>query len=110
MPPNYRQQQGQPLTRNERRGTLVLGAVVLLVGAALGTWALVGLGGAKTPKGPCVSAVIASSTGGGTVHFCGDDARSWCASETKGIGPVAVQAQHSCRRAGLWPGTDEATN
>jgi hypothetical protein len=110
MPPNYRQQQGQPLTRNERRGTLVLGAVVLLVGAGLGTWALVGLGGAKTPKGPCVSAVIASSTGGGTVHFCGDDARRWCASETKGSGPVAVQAQRSCRRAGLWLGTDEANS
>jgi hypothetical protein len=110
MPPNYRQQQGHPLTSNERRGTVVLGIVVLLVGVALGTWALVGLGGAKTPKGPCVSAVIASSTGGGTVHFCGGDARSWCASETEGTGPVAVQAQHSCRRAGLWPGTDQANN
>jgi hypothetical protein len=103
MPPNYRQQQGQPLTRNERRGTLVLGAVVLLVGVAVGIWAVVGLGGAKSPKGPCVSAVIASSTGGGTVRFCGDQARNWCASETKGNGPVAVEAQRACRRAGLLP-------
>ena len=101
MPPNYRQQQGQPLTRNERRGPLILGAVVLVVAAGLGIWALAGLGGAKSPKGPCVSAVIASSTGGGTVRFCGQDARSWCASETKGTGPVAVQAQRACRRAGL---------
>ena len=83
MPPNYRQQQGEPLTRSERRGTLVLGAVVLVVGLVLGVWAVAGLGGAKTPKGPCVGAVIASSTGGGTVRFCGAKARSWCATETK---------------------------
>ena len=107
MPPNYRQQQGEPLTSNERKGTLILGTVVLVIGLALGVWAVAGLGGAKSPKGPCVSAVIASSTGGGTVRFCGDDARSWCASETKGGGPVAAQARHSCRRAGLWPGTGQ---
>ncbi|HTT92176.1 MAG TPA: hypothetical protein VMF65_21655 [Acidimicrobiales bacterium] len=103
MPPNYRQQQGQPLTSNERRGTVVLGVVVLLAALGLGIWALAGLGGAKSPKGPCVSAVIASSTGGGTTRFCGADARSWCASETQGTGPVAVQAQRACRRADLLP-------
>ncbi len=101
MPPNYRQQQGHPLTRNERRGPVILGVVVLVAGLGLGIWALAGLGGAKSPKGPCVSAVVASSTGGGTVRFCGQEARSWCASETKGTGPVAVQAQRACRRAGL---------
>jgi hypothetical protein len=101
MPPNYRQQQGQPLTRTERRGTLILGIVVLVTAAGLGIWALTGLAGAKSPKGPCVSAVIASSTGGGTVRFCGQEARTWCASETKGTGPVAVQAERVCRRAGL---------
>jgi hypothetical protein len=103
MPPNYRQQQGKPLTRSERKGTLVLGAVVLVVGLVLGVWAVAGLGGAKTPKGPCIGAVIASSTGGGTVRFCGAKARSWCATETKDGSPVAAQAQRSCRRAGLWP-------
>ncbi len=103
MPPNYRQQHGEPLTKSERKGTVVLGAVVLVVGLALGIWAVAGLGGAKTPKGPCVGAVIASSTGGGTVRFCGAQARGWCATETKGSSAVAVQAQHSCRRAGLWP-------
>jgi hypothetical protein len=101
MPPNYRQQQGRPLTSNERRGTLILGVVVLVAAVGLGIWALAGLGGAKSPKGPCVSAVIASSTGGGTVRYCGQQARSWCASETKGTGSVAVQAQRACRRAGL---------
>jgi hypothetical protein len=106
MPPNYRQQQGEPLTKNERKGPLVLGAVLLVIGLGLGIWAVAHLGGARAPKGPCVSAVIASSTGGGTVRFCGDDARNWCASETKGTGPVAVQAQRSCRKAGLWSGAD----
>jgi hypothetical protein len=107
MPPNYRQQQGQPLTRNERRGPLILGAVVLVAALGLGIWALAGLGGAKSPKGPCVSAVIASSTGGGTVRFCGEEARSWCASETQGKSAVAVQAQRACRRAGLLPSSAE---
>jgi len=101
MPPNYRQQQGEPLTRNERRGTLVLGAVVLVAAAALGTWALVGSSGGQGSKGPCVSMVIASATGGGTVHHCGNDARSWCAAETAGGGPLAAEAERVCRRAGL---------
>jgi hypothetical protein len=106
MPPNYRQQQGQPLTRNERRGTLLLGVLLLVAAAGLGIWAVAGLSGAKAEKGPCVSAVIASSTGGGTVRFCGAEARSWCASETKGrqpgggAGRAGVQTGRPIARSG----------
>ncbi len=102
MPPNYRQQQGQALTRNERRGTVVLGAAVLLAGAGLGIWALAGGGSATTSqKGPCVSVDIPSSTGGGEVRQCGDDARTWCATEATGGGLVASEVKAACKRAGL---------
>jgi hypothetical protein len=105
MPPNYRQQQGQALTRNERRGTVVLGAVVLLTGAGLGIWALAGggsaSGGGSNAKGPCVSVDIPSSTGGGEVRQCGEDARKWCATEATGSGLVASEVKAACKHAGL---------
>ena len=104
MPPNYRQQQGQALTSNEKRGTVVLGAVVLLTGAGLGIWALVGGGsggGSTSVKGPCVSVAIPSSTGGGEVRQCGDAARQWCATEATGSGLVASEIKAACRHAGL---------
>jgi hypothetical protein len=101
MPPNYRQQQGKALTSNERRGTVVLGATVLVAGLGIGIWALASGGGAKSQKGPCVSVVIASSTGGGMVRQCGADAHSWCATEATGTGPEAREVVAQCRRAGL---------
>ena len=103
MPPNYRQQQGQALTRNERRGTVVVGAVVLVAGAGLGIWTLVGgaSGAGTSPKGPCVSVAIPSSTGGGEVRQCGDDARKWCAAEATGSGLVASEVKAACKHAGL---------
>jgi hypothetical protein len=106
MPPNYRQQQGHELTSNEKRGTVVLGAVVLLAGAGLGVWALAGggsggSGSGTSAKGPCVSVGIPSSTGGSEVRQCGDDARKWCAAEATGSGLVASEVKAACKHAGL---------
>jgi hypothetical protein len=100
MPPNYRQHEGVPLARSERRAGWAVGAAVVVIGAGLGIWQIAGGGGA-TPKGPCVSVSIASSTGGASVSHCGTGARTWCAAEAKVTGELAGLAQAACRKKGL---------
>ncbi len=99
MPPNYRQHEGLPLARSERRAGWAVAAVVVLIGAGFGTWEVAG-GGTK-PKGPCVSINVASSTGGAFVQHCGAGARTWCAAEAKAAGVVAREAQAAGRRDGF---------
>ena len=100
MPPNYRQQRGEPLSRRERRALSIVGAAVVLAGAGVGVWELVTPGGAGSGRG-CVSVVVPSSTGGGTITHCGTDARSWCAAQASAHGPLAQLARNACRRADL---------
>lgn len=102
MPPNYREQQGRPLESHERKGLVVLAAAVVVIGAGLGTWTVVGGGGAH-PKGKCVSVMVGSSTGGGQLQQCGAAARSWCAEEATVAGPLASEVRAACRRQGFLP-------
>jgi len=46
MPPNYRQHEGVPLARSERRAGWAVGAAVVVIGAGLGIWQIAGGGGA----------------------------------------------------------------
>ena len=102
MPPNYRQD--QPLKAHERKGVFVLVAAVVLVCAGLGTWELAGKGGGPKETGKCVALSVASSTGGGQLRHCGNDARAWCATETTATGELASEIQAACRRAGFRSG------
>jgi hypothetical protein len=104
MPPNYSQQQGKPLSRRERRAAAVLGAVVVLAGAGVGAWAAVGPAGGGGSQGKCVSLVVASSTGGGTIRYCGAAARQWCEREATGRDALAARARPACRSAGFASG------
>lgn len=101
MPPNYREQRGtSPLAPHERRGAWILGATVLVAALGVGIWGVAEGGG---PKGPCVTVVIAGSTGGENLQHCGGEAREWCAAEATSRGDVALQIQAACRRAGFLP-------
>ncbi len=100
MPPNYRQHDGLPLARSERRAGWAVAGAVVVIGAGLGIWQVAGGGGAA-PKGPCVTINIASSTGGAIVSHCGTAARTWCAAEAKVTGEVAGLARAACRKKGL---------
>ncbi len=102
MPPNYRQHEGLPLARSERRAGWAVAGVVVLIGAGLGIWQFAG--GGASPKGSCVSINVASSTGGAFVQHCGADARTWCAAEARSAGIVAREAQSACRRDGFLAG------
>jgi hypothetical protein len=103
VPPNYRQQQGEPLQSHERKGALMLAGVVVAAAAGLGIWGLSAGGGAK-PDGKCVSFSIASSTGGAVLRHCGADARTWCAAEATAKGTLADEIRGACRRAGFVAG------
>jgi hypothetical protein len=100
VPPNYRQQRGEPLSRREWRALSVVGAAVVLAGAGVGIWELATPGGGEGGRG-CVSVVVPSSTGGGTITHCGAGAKSWCAAEATAHGPLAQLARSACRRADL---------
>jgi hypothetical protein len=90
------------LLAHERRGLAVLAGLLVVVGIGVGSWELVS-GGANPSAGKCVSMVVASSTGGGELRYCGARARSWCAGEAHLSGPTALAARAACRRAGLLP-------
>jgi hypothetical protein len=81
---------------------VVLAAVVVLIGAGVGTWTAVAGGGAQ-PKGKCVALTVGSSTGGGHLQECGAAARSWCAEEATATGTLASDIRAACRRQGFLP-------
>jgi hypothetical protein len=102
MPPNYRQQQGQPLALSERKGALVLAAGILVCGLGLGSWELTnGFGSGSAQK--CVDVVVGSATGGGELHECGGKARTWCHTESTAPGALRAQVVKACRQSGFLP-------
>lgn len=96
---NHAQRIAQPLTRRQRRAIALI--VVLLAGAAIS----VGLASttASSSGAGCVSVVVASTMGGQTLHRCGAQARSWCATEFARSDPAALEVQAQCRVAGIRP-------
>lgn len=76
--------------------------LIAFVAAGLGAWQLATGGGG--PKGKCVSITLAGSTGGESIVKCGNQARSWCATEAEAASPVAPEIRQACRREGFLPG------
>src|SRR5260221_9402242 len=69
----YRKTQQPPagsLTRRDKRGIAIVGALVLAVSAGLGIWAAVRPGGYGQSRDGCVTVTVPSSTGGGLPHEC----------------------------------------
>src|SRR5260370_25942215 len=54
----------EPLTRRDKRGIAIVGALVLAVSAGLGIWAAVRPGGYGQSRDGCVTVTLPSSTGG----------------------------------------------
>src|SRR5258708_20000622 len=57
----------EPLTRRDKRGIAIVGALVLAVSAGLGIWAAVRPGGYGQSRDGCVTVTVPSSTGGAVV-------------------------------------------
>jgi hypothetical protein len=46
---------------------------------------------------------VPSSTGGATLHYCGDAARSFCQTSFRKQDQISLQARPQCVLAGLGP-------
>src|SRR5258708_29473552 len=68
----------EPLTRRDKRGIAIVGALVLAVSAGLGIWAAVRPGGYGQSRDGCVTVTVPSSTGGAVLPAFGAGAKAPC--------------------------------
>jgi hypothetical protein len=95
----------QPMRPGRREVWLLATLAALCVAAAiaLAVVALVGGDQNSTSHAGCVNVTIPSTTGGATLHACGQKARSWCASEAARPDAFAKFVLPQCRKAGYQP-------
>ena len=86
--------------RGKRIAYLVL-AVVLAAGVAIGVWSAVSHDAYATSANGCVSVTVPSTTGGGTIHYCGTQAKTFCRNSFAKSDPVSLAARPQCDLAGL---------
>lgn len=102
MPPNYRQQQGQPISAHERRGFIFLVGAIVACAIGLGAWVVTNDFGKPQPK-DCVTVTIGGPTGGGYIGACGAKAKPWCRTESTAAGETGILVTKACRKAGDLP-------
>lgn len=86
--------------RGKRIAYLIL-AVMVAAGVAIGVWSAVSHDGYATSANGCVSVTIPSSTGGGTIHYCGTQAITFCRGAFANSDSVSLTARPQCDLAGL---------
>lgn len=89
------------LTPGARRGLVIIGALVVLVAGGLGLWSVLASDSQGTSGHGCVSLTVPSSTGGALIHYCGDQARSFCRDAWTHTDHVSLLARPQCKLAGL---------
>ncbi len=95
--------EAEPATRRDRRGLIVVLALILAVFAGVAIWAAVRPGTYGASRDGCVTVNVPSSTGGGLLHGCGSQARTMCASAYAGTGIAPGLTRQQCRLAGISP-------
>lgn len=98
-------QQPKPeaLTRRDKRGMALVGALVLAVCVGLGIWTAVRPGEYGPSRDGCVTVTGASSTGGALVHACGSTAVAMCHAAFQHDDNLSLLTRPQCRLAGLGP-------
>ena len=86
--------------RGKRIAYLIV-AVVIAAGAAIGIWSAVSSDSYGTSANGCVSLTVPSSTGAGSLHYCGAQAKAFCRSSFAKSDPVSLAARSQCDLAGL---------
>jgi hypothetical protein len=86
--------------RGKRIAYLVVGALVA-AGVAIGVWAAVSSDSYATSANGCVSVTVPSTTGGGRLHYCGNQARDFCRNAFASSDAVSLLARPQCDLAGL---------
>jgi hypothetical protein len=93
---------GSMSARSKRVLAAAGGAVVLGLGG-LGIWAATASDTYAGSGAGCVNVTVPNSTGGATFHYCGSDAKSFCANAYASSTAIALRARPQCRLAGLAP-------
>jgi hypothetical protein len=102
----YRKTQQPPaesLTRRDKRGIAIVGALLLAVFAGLGIWAAVKPGGYGRSHDGCVTVSAASTTGGALLHACGSRAVAMCRAAYAHDDKLSRLTRPQCRLAGIGP-------
>ena len=89
------------LSPRGRRVVYFIAAIVVAVCAAVGVWSAVSHDTYATSGNGCVSVTVPSATGGGVLHYCGNQARSFCRTAFAGSDQVALAGRPQCVIAGL---------
>jgi hypothetical protein len=92
-----------PWTRRQRRVAGGVGAIVVAMAAGAIAWAETHQGGYGESANGCVNVLAPSTMGGGVLHRCGEDARTWCRAEYAASDRLAQLVQPQCRLAGITP-------
>jgi hypothetical protein len=97
------QAKAEPLTRRDKRGLAVAGALLVAGFAGVGIWAAVSPGSYGQSRHGCVTVTAASSTGGALVHECGAAAVTMCRSAFRHDDKLSLLTRPQCRLAGIDP-------
>ena len=77
------------------------GALVVFVLGGLGLWSALASDRDGASGHGCVSLNVPSSTGGALIHYCGDQAKSFCRDAYIQTDRISLLARPQCRLAGL---------
>jgi len=89
------------LSPRGKRIVYLVVAVVVAAGVAIGVWSAVSHDDYATSANGCVSLTLASSTGAGSLHYCGAQAKAFCRNSFARSDPVSLAARPQCDLAGL---------
>jgi hypothetical protein len=89
------------LTPRGKRIVYLIVVVLVAAGVAIGVWSAVSHDDYATSANGCVSLTVASSTGAGSLHYCGAQAQAFCRASFAKSDPVSLAARTQCDLAGL---------
>jgi hypothetical protein len=89
------------LTPRGKRIVYLVVAIVVAAGVAIGVWSGVSHDPYATSANGCVSVTVPSSTGGGRIHYCGAQAKTFCRGAFANSDSVSLAARPQCDLAGL---------
>lgn len=89
------------LSPRGKRIVYLIVAAVVAAGVAIGVWSAVSHDTYATSANGCVSVTVPSTTGGGTIHYCGAQAVTFCRGAFASSDTVSLAARPQCDLAGL---------
>jgi len=101
MPYSKTNPQAGTLTPRAKRAFLIAGVLVVLALGGLGLWGALAPDPYGTSANGCVTVNLPSSMGGSLMHYCGDDAKSFCKSAYAHSDRISLLARPQCALAGL---------